>query len=92
MIILGVCNANYSGVSLIFDGKLVTAANEERFCRKKLFQGFPEKSIEWVLRSQEYTVSDVDWVGCVAWAGMDSKHTLPRLVEDIFEQVKEPIW
>ena len=45
MIILGVCNANDSGAALIIDGKLVAAANEERFIRTKLFQGFPKLSI-----------------------------------------------
>lgn len=89
MIILGVCNANDSGAALIIDGVLVAAANEERFVRKKLFQGFPLKSIEWLLASQELSISDIDWVGCGAWAGMDSKHTLPRIVEDIYSQVEQ---
>jgi len=89
MIILGVCNANDSGAALIIDGKLVAAANEERFIRTKLFQGFPQLSIQWVLQSQGLTVADVDWVGCGAWAGMDSEHTLPRMVDDIYDQVAQ---
>jgi predicted NodU family carbamoyl transferase len=39
MNILGVCNANDSGAAVLVNGKLVAAANEERFCRKKAFSG-----------------------------------------------------
>lgn len=36
MNILGACNAQDSGAALIGDGRLVAAANEERFLREKL--------------------------------------------------------
>jgi predicted NodU family carbamoyl transferase len=40
MVILGVCNANDSGSALMVDGIIVSAANEERFVRKKLTREF----------------------------------------------------
>jgi carbamoyltransferase len=84
MVILGVCNANDSGSALMVDGIIVSAANEERFVRKKLTREFPKNSIEWVLKSNGLTIDMVDYVGCGAWNGIDSTTTLPHLIEDIF--------
>jgi carbamoyltransferase len=87
MNILGICNTTDSGAALIVDNKVVAAANEERFTRKKLDRSFPRESINYVLGSQGLRVEDIDWVGCGAWNGVDDKTTLPRLIEDIFYQI-----
>tara|TARA_Y100001934_G_scaffold283478_1_gene403602 strand:- start:2974 stop:4680 length:1707 start_codon:yes stop_codon:yes gene_type:complete len=88
MVILGVCNANDSGAALIIDGEIKSVANEERFTRKKLTRTFPINSIEYVLKSQGLTVSDVDYIGCGAWGGIDPETTFPKLIEDIFSQLE----
>lgn len=88
MLILGVCNAGDSGACLLRDGRIVAAANEERFCRKKNIVTFPRRSIEYVLRCQKVEVDDIDWVGCGAWRGIDEIVTLPRLVKDVIDQIK----
>lgn len=82
MKILGVCNANDSGASLIVDGRVVASANEERFSRRKLTSDFPNAAIEYVLAEGGLTIDDIDYVGCGAWNGIDTYAALPRLLED----------
>jgi carbamoyltransferase len=86
MKILGVTNTPDSGAALIVDGRIVAAANEERFTRVKLTREFPTKSIEYVLSTCGLSISDIDWVGCGCWRGIDQAVTLPRLIEDVFDQ------
>ena len=38
-----------SAAALVIDGRLVAAAEEERFRRQKHWAGFPEQSIRWCL-------------------------------------------
>jgi carbamoyltransferase len=86
LIILGVTNTPDSGAALIVDGRIVAAANEERFVRKKLVRCFPSESIAWVLASADLGIADVDWVGSGCWKGIDQTGTLPILVRDIVSQ------
>jgi carbamoyltransferase len=60
-IILGL-NAYHgdSAAALVIDGKLVAAAEEERFRRKKHWAGFPSESIAYCLSEAGITLSDVD--------------------------------
>ncbi len=63
MKILGV-SAFYhdSAASLIIDGKIIAAAQEERFTRKKHDESFPTNSIEYCLKSAKLTAKDIDFV------------------------------
>lgn len=63
MYILGV-SAFYhdSAAALICDGKLVAAAQEERFSRIKFDAGFPHKTIEYCLQEAGITKADLDYV------------------------------
>ena len=85
MKILGLCNANDSGATLIIDNKVVASVNEERFTRQKLTRKFPKNSIEYVLSAGQITLDEVDFFGCGAWNGIDHSKTLPKLVDDILE-------
>ena len=49
MYILGLTTMGDSAASLIKDGKLIAAAEEERFSRKKHHSGFPFNSIKFCL-------------------------------------------
>ncbi len=49
-----------SAAALLRDGKIVAAAQEERFTRRKHDPGFPEKAIEYVLAESGITLADVD--------------------------------
>ena len=52
-----------SAAALLVDGRLVAAAQEERFTRKKHDPGFPRHAIEYCLAEAGITPSDVDYVG-----------------------------
>ena len=92
MNILGICNANNSGAALIVDGKVIAAANEERFIRIKQTKNFPENAINYVLRAGNLTLDDVDYIGCGAWAGIDSEETLPNLMREFSTKVQQGDW
>jgi carbamoyltransferase len=51
-----------SSAALVQDGKLVAAAEEERFSRKKHDSGFPTLAIDFVLKIGGITMHDVDFV------------------------------
>ncbi|MFO1010036.1 MAG: carbamoyltransferase [Planctomycetota bacterium] len=51
-----------SSAALVQDGKLVAAAEEERFSRVKHDSGFPTLAVEFVLKMGGITLDDVDFV------------------------------
>lgn len=61
MIILGL-NAYHgdSSAVLLFDGKIVAAAEEERFLRLKHWAGFPEQAIRYCLSEAGLKITEVD--------------------------------
>ena len=52
-----------SAACLLSDGKIVAAAQEERFTRKKGDASFPGHAVEYCLRSAGITVKDLAYVG-----------------------------
>lgn len=63
MKILGIsCYYHDSAAVLIEDGKVVAAADEERFSRIKHDSGFPEKSIDFCLSFTKNGIQDVDYL------------------------------
>ncbi len=64
MYILGI-NAYHGGASacLIQDGRIVAAAEEERFKRVKYWAGFPVEAIRYCLGEAGITVHDLDHIG-----------------------------
>jgi len=63
MYILGIsCFYHDAAAALIKDGKLVAAAEEERFTRIKHDFGFPVKAIDFCLRQAGITSRDLDYV------------------------------
>ncbi len=64
MYILGIsCFYHDSSAALLKDGKIVAAAQEERFTRKKHDTSFPINAIKYCLKSQNITSKDLDYVG-----------------------------
>lgn len=62
MYILGIsCYYHDSAAALIHDGRLVAAAMEERFTRKKHDSSFPTCAIEFCLRQAGITSADLDY-------------------------------
>lgn len=62
-IILGI-SAYYhdSAAALVCDGKIIAAAQEERFSRKKHDPGFPAQAIRYCLEEGQCSLSDIDAV------------------------------
>jgi carbamoyltransferase len=52
-----------SAAALIVDGKIVAAAQEERFTLKKHDSGFPDNAIEYCLEEAGLKPDDLDYVG-----------------------------
>lgn len=63
MYILGLTTLGDSAASLIKDGELVAAVEEERFSRVKHHSGFPYHSIQFCLDEAGITLKDVEHVG-----------------------------
>ena len=63
MHILGIsCYYHDAAAALVSDGKIVAAAQEERFTRIKHDQNYPANAIAWCLKEAGLTVSDLDAV------------------------------
>ncbi len=52
-----------SAAALVIDGKIVAAAQEERFTRKKHDPGFPEKAVQYCLSEAGIGTDQLDYVG-----------------------------
>lgn len=66
MTVLGLATMENAAAALFRDGRLVAAAAEERFSRRKHHYGFPAQAIRWVLREAEVHACDLDSIG-VSW-------------------------
>ena len=62
MIVLGICDSITSGAALVSNGTVTAAVNEERLNRQKMAMGFPQKSIDEVLKISALELKDVDHV------------------------------
>lgn len=63
MLILGIsCYYHDAAATIVRDGMIVAAAQEERFTRKKHDQNFPINAVEFCLKQAGCTISDVDYV------------------------------
>jgi len=63
MYILGI-NAYHgdSSAAILKDGKIIAAAEEERFTREKHWAGFPKNAIEYCLKEANITLEDLDYI------------------------------
>src|SRR5213080_1362717 len=51
-----------SAAALVVDGRVVAAAQEERFTRKKHDPGFPSSAIAWCLQEAGLEPDDLDYI------------------------------
>jgi carbamoyltransferase len=80
MYILGLATMTESAAVLMRDGKIVAAAEEERFSRVKHDGGFPYRAIEFVLGAEGLALGDVDHVA-VYWNPFDLGYRARYLAE-----------
>lgn len=61
MWILGI-SAYYhdSAAALVKDGRVIAAAQEERFCREKHYAGFPVQAVQYCLREAGLSLAEID--------------------------------
>jgi len=52
-----------SAAALVVDGRIVAAAQEERFTRKKQDEAFPKQAVDYCLREARLSIADLDHVG-----------------------------
>ena len=81
--ILGIWDGHDAGAALLVDGRLVAAANEERFTRRKLEVRFPAASISACMISASVKPSGID---AVAVSTSDPAKALGRLAPWTKEQ------
>lgn len=88
MIILGL-NAYHADASvcLIRDGKLIAAAEEERFRRVKHWAGFPIEAARWCLREANLRLSDVEHVAI----NQDSRAARWRKLGFVLTHLPDPL-
>ena len=51
-----------SAAALLIDGKIIAAAQEERFTRKKHDQKYPYHAVEYVLKESKLKLSEIDYI------------------------------
>ncbi|HEY7818291.1 MAG TPA: carbamoyltransferase N-terminal domain-containing protein, partial [Vicinamibacteria bacterium] len=82
MPILGIWDGHDAGAALVdeSEGRIVCAANEERFTRRKLEVGFPAGAIEACLSEAGLAARDVE---DVAISTFDPAKTLTRILPSL---------
>ena len=61
--VLGIsCFYHDSAATLLVDGEIVSAAQEERFTRNKHDDSFPIEAIKFILSSNDISLSEIDYV------------------------------
>lgn len=66
VIVLGINNMHDASAAIVMDGKVVAAAEEERFSRHKHHIGFPASAIRYCLDEAGITIKDLDAVA-LSW-------------------------
>ncbi len=67
MRILGIHDGHTSTACIIENGKIIHNVSEERFTKIKGQGGFPFKSIEYIINSSNFKISDIDKVALVGY-------------------------
>lgn len=83
MYILGLTTMTESSAVLLRDGRVIAAAEEERFVRIKHRGGFPYHAIAFVLAQEGLTLADVDHVA-VYWNRWKLGRRMRAVIEPLF--------
>src|SRR5919202_5994441 len=80
MYILGLTTLGDSAATLIRDGEIVAAAEEERFSRRKHHSGFPYQSVQFCLDEAGIKIKDVAHIG-LYWKPWVLRHKAMQAVK-----------
>jgi carbamoyltransferase len=83
MKVLGINHSNDAAASLVIDGRVVAASQEERFTRQKHDAGFPDKAIEFCLKTAGLKLADLDAIGFFWNPGIHAEAPPRRIVNSI---------
>src|SRR5258708_12232041 len=77
MLVLGVTNNDLAGACLANEREILAAVYEERFTRVKMHKTWPQQSIDYVLKSNDKTLDEVNFIAYGWSAGFNAdKHLL----------------
>src|SRR5215203_1549671 len=82
MYILGLTTLGDSAATLIHDGEIVAAAEEERFSRRKHHSGFPYQAMQYCLDEAGIQISDVAHVA-LYWKPWVLRHKAVQAVKSL---------
>ena len=88
MKILGINHSNDAAAALVVDGRVVAASQEERFSRLKHDASFPDKAIDFCLKTQGIALGDLDAVGFFWNPGIHAESPLRRLTQSVRHHVE----
>ena len=71
-----------SAAALVIDGRIVAAAQEERFTRKKHDSSFPEHAVAYCLREGRISADELDYVAMPANVVKDVEQTWSAEIKD----------
>lgn len=92
MYIIGLHNDVDSGACLLKDNKLLEAIGEERLRREKLYKGFPELSLNYILQKYSLKLDNIDYFvngwnsrkgDCYSYAQILAKRVILALKQNI---------
>lgn len=92
MAVLSFSQEHEAGVSIVKNGKIIAAVNEERFTRVKNQDGFPEKSLKAVFEIANMTPADVKQVVIPEISKLTDlvKNVIPKYPINVFARGKTP--
>ncbi len=90
MKILGISCEQDAGAAININGKIVAAANEERFNRTKLYIGFPELSILAICKKANLEPKDFDYIAVSTYNHISSlDYSKPTFHQRVGEQLSK---
>uniref|UniRef100_A9A7D7 Carbamoyltransferase n=1 Tax=Methanococcus maripaludis (strain C6 / ATCC BAA-1332) TaxID=444158 RepID=A9A7D7_METM6 len=87
--ILGICDGHNSSASLIDEKKIIYAASEERFTRKKNFRGYPANSIDYGINS---FINEKEELSAITVGGQFRKGERLKKLKLIQEKLELPMY
>ena len=83
MRILGINHSNDAAAALVVNGRVIAASQAERFSRIKHDQAFPDKAIDFCLKTQGFKLIDLDAVAFFWNPGIHAESPPRRLVSSV---------
>ena len=63
-LMLAISISHNASAAIMRNGVIVTAALEERFCRKKNYVGYPKQAIDYCLKKEGISGNQLDRIAC----------------------------